>query len=111
MKERDKTSGKDLKKIETSDLPEKEFKIMVVKMLAEVRRMHEQSEDFNKESENRGKYQREIKELTNTITEMINSIEGFRSGPGEVEERSSGLEDRAVDSFSQRAKRTKNEKE
>ena len=39
--------------MEISDLPDKEFKTMVIKMLPVVRRtMHEQSENFNKEIEN-----------------------------------------------------------
>ena len=34
-----------------SDLPNREFKTAVIKMLPEVRReMHEQSEDFNKDT-------------------------------------------------------------
>lgn len=39
--------------MEISDLSDKEFKVLLMKMLAEVRRtMHEQNENFNTEIEN-----------------------------------------------------------
>lgn len=39
--------------MEISDLSDKEFKVLLMKMLAEVRRtMHEQNENFNTETEN-----------------------------------------------------------
>lgn len=44
--------------MEISDLPDKEFEITVIKMLLKVRRaMHEQSKNFNPETENIEKYQ------------------------------------------------------
>ena len=52
-KEQDKSPETNLNKIEMSDLPDREFKIMVMKMFTEVRRaMSEQSENFNKQTEN-----------------------------------------------------------
>lgn len=46
----DKTPEPDLNEKDLSDLSYKEFEIIVVKMLTEVKRtMHEQSENFNKE--------------------------------------------------------------
>ena len=49
-KEQDKNPEKDLNEMEISDLPDKELKIMVIKMHTKVRRtMYEQSENFNKE--------------------------------------------------------------
>ena len=77
-KEWDKTSETDLNEKEVNDLYDKEFKIMVIKMLTEVRRtMHEWGETFNKETENIRQYQTEIKELNNTTTKLKSSIEGF----------------------------------
>ena len=40
------------------------------------RTMGEQSENFNKEVENKGKYQLEVPELENTISELENTVEG-----------------------------------
>ena len=43
--------------MQISDLPDREFKITVIKMLTKVRRaVHKQSENFNKETENINKY-------------------------------------------------------
>ena len=49
-KEQDKTSEKELNETEISNLPNKEFKVMVIQMLNELgRRMDEHSENFKKE--------------------------------------------------------------
>ena len=62
IEEQDKTSEKELSKVEISDLPNKEFKVMIIKMLRELgRRMDEQSEKLeasNKKLENIKKSQR-----------------------------------------------------
>ena len=51
--------GGDLNEIELRYLPEKEFKVMVIKMLIKLgRRMDEHNEKFNKEIENIIKYHR-----------------------------------------------------
>lgn len=64
MKEQGKTSKKVLNETKISDLPDQEFKIMVINMLMELRRrMDEPSDNFNTETENFKKYQREITEL------------------------------------------------
>ena len=53
MKEQDKTSEKELNKMETSNLPDKNSKVMVIKLLIRLgRRVDELSENFNKEIEN-----------------------------------------------------------
>ena len=51
MKEQDKTS-EELSKVEICKLPDKEFKVMIIKMLNKPRRrMNEYSEKFNKDLE------------------------------------------------------------
>ena len=53
MKERDKTSEKTLSDIEINNPLDKEFRVMVIKMLTKLgRRMDEHSENFNQELEN-----------------------------------------------------------
>lgn len=48
-KEQEKTPETELNEPEISNLLDKEFKIMIIKTLAEVRRItHEQSENFNR---------------------------------------------------------------
>ena len=50
MKEQDKTSEKELNETEISSLPDKGFKIMVIKILNELRRtMEKHSENFKKD--------------------------------------------------------------
>ena len=72
MKEQDKISEGELSEMETSNLPSKEFKVMIIKMLKELgRRMDKQSEKLdvlNKELENIKKNQTEMK---TTITEIL----------------------------------------
>ena len=61
--------------MEIGDLPEKEFKVMMLKIIKELeRRTDGQSEnsDFNRELENK----REAPEMKNIITEMKNTLEG-----------------------------------
>ena len=58
---------------------DKEFKVMIIKMLAELRRrMDEHSENFDKETENVRKYQTESIELKNTISELKDILENWR---------------------------------
>ena len=53
MKEQDKTLEEELSKVEISNLLNKEFKVMNIKMLNKLRRgMDEHSEKYNKELEN-----------------------------------------------------------
>lgn len=54
--------------MKASDLPDKQFKIMVIKILTEIRRtIHEQGENLNKDIENI-----KIIELKNPITKLKN---------------------------------------
>ena len=84
--------------METSYLPEKDFKIMAIRMLNELRgRMDEHNENLNrgivsekKDIETLKKNQTEMK---NTITEMKNTLEGFDSRLDEAD-RISELETR-----------------
>lgn len=96
-----------------SDLPDKVFKIIVIKMLTDVKRtMREQSESFNKDIENIIKYQTRISKLQTIMTELKNSIEGFNSRLDQVKEKISEFKDRAVEFIqSEEQKARKNEKE
>ena len=48
MKKQDKTWNKELSEVEISNLPNKEFKVMIIKMLNKLRRrMDEHSENSN----------------------------------------------------------------
>ena len=84
MKQQEKTQENKLNEMEASNLPKKEFKIMVIRMLNELRgRMDEHNENLNREIVSIKKDIETIKkkqtEMKNTITEMKITIEGFYS--------------------------------
>lgn len=66
FKQINRSLGADLNEVDISELPNREFKIIVIKMLTDVRRIkHEQSVSFNKETENIKKYETEIIDFKN----------------------------------------------
>ena len=88
MKEQEKTPEKQLNEMEIGNLPEKAFRIMIAKVIQDLRkRMEAQTEKiqevFNKELEELNNKQTET---NNTITEMKNTLEGINNTITEVEE-------------------------
>lgn len=74
----------DPKEVELYSLPDKEFKIFILKKLNEIQEtverqlnkmVHEQNDKFNKETEAIIKNQTKTQELNNTMTELKISIE------------------------------------
>ena len=99
MKEPDKTSGKDLNYMELSNVPDKEFQVIVVKMFTELgRRMDKYSENFRKETENIKKRLIVVTEMKNTTNALKNTLKWFNSRLDEVEVQISKLEDKAMES-------------
>ena len=99
IREQDKTPEKQVNKVEIGNLPEKEFRIMIVKMIQDLGKRKEakikkMQEMFNKDLEELKKRQTEMK---NTVTEMKNTLEGINSRITEAEQRISDLEDRMVE--------------
>ena len=77
------------------NLPEKEFRVMIVKMIQNLRnRMEKLQETFNKDLE-------EVKSkqtvMNNTVTETKHTLEGINSRITEAEEQKSELEDKMVE--------------
>ena len=84
---------------EIGNLPEKEFRVMIIKMIQNLgNRMEAQikkiQEMFNKDLE---ELQNKQAVMNNTITEMKNALEGISSRITEAEERISEPEDRMVE--------------
>ena len=106
MKEQDKTPEKQLNEVEIGNLPEKEFRIMIVKMIQDLgirmeAKIEKMQEMFNKDLEElKNKHLEKLRnkqtEMNNTITEMKTTLEGFNSRITEAEERITDLEDRMV---------------
>ena len=107
IKEQDKSSEKQRNEVGIGNLPVKEFRIMIVKMIQDLRKIMEakiekMQEMLNKDLEElRNKHLEELKnkqtEMNNTITEMKNTLEGISSRITVTEERISDLEDRKVE--------------
>ena len=98
-KEQGKNPQDQINEEEIGSLPEKEFRVMVIKMIQDLgNRMEAQikkiQEMLNKDLE-------ELKSkqtvMNNTITEIKNTVEGINTRITEAEERISELEDRIVE--------------
>ena len=88
MKGQDETPKIQLSEVEIGNLPKKEFRIMIVKMIQDLRnRMEKMQEMFTEDPE----------ELKSKPTEMDNSLEVINPRITEAEEQISKLEDRMVD--------------
>ena len=83
MKEQDKTPEKQLNEVEIRNLPEKEFRIMIVKMIQDLRKrtqakIEKMQEMFNKDLEEwKNKTPRRIKEQTNRDEQYNNWNEKY----------------------------------
>ena len=85
--------------MEIGNLPGKEFRIMIVKMIQDIgktmeAKIEKMQEMFNKDLE---ELKNKQTEMNNTITEMKNTLEGINSRIIEAEERISDLEDKMVE--------------
>ena len=81
LKEQDKTPEKQLNEVEVGNLPEKKFRIIIVKMIQDLRKRMEakiekMQEMFNKDLE---ELKNKQTEMNNTKTEMKNTLEGINS--------------------------------
>ena len=99
MKEQSKNIQDQINEEEIGNLPEKEFRVMIVKMNQYLGNRMEAwiekiQEMFNKDLE---ELKNKKTEMNNTITEMKNTLEGINNRITEAEERISELEDKLVE--------------
>ena len=94
MKEQTRNTEVQINEEEIGKLPEKEFRIMIVKMIKNLEnRMEKMQESTNKDLEElKNKYT----ETNNTITEIKSTREGINTRISEAEEWMSELEDKMV---------------
>ena len=95
MKEQGKNPPDQTNEEEIGSLPEKDFRVMIVKMIQNLgNRMEKIQEMFNKDLE-------ELKSkqtvMNNTVSGIKNSLEGINSRITEAEEQISDLEDKIVE--------------
>ena len=84
MKEQTSNTEVQINKEEIGKLPEKEFRIMVVKMIKNLEnKMEEIQESINKDLE---ELKNKDAETNNTVTEIKNTLEGINSRISEAEE-------------------------
>ena len=90
---------------EIGKLPEKEFRIMIVKMIKDLESKREKmQESINKDLE---ELKNKHKETNNTITEIKNTPGGINSRISEAEEHISELEDKMVEITSEEQNKVK----
>ena len=105
MKEQTRNTEVQINEEEIGKLPEKEFRIMIVKMIKNLEnRMEKMRELINKDLE-----ELKNKQTNNTITGIKNTLEGIKSRISETEEQISELEDEMVEITSEEQNK-KNEK-
>ena len=93
MKEQTRNTEVQINEEKIGKLPEKEFRIMIVKMIKNIEnKMEKMQESINKDLEELKNKHKE----KNTITEIKNTLEGIDSRISEAEERISELEDKMV---------------
>ena len=107
MKEQGKNPTDQTNEEEIGSLPEKEFRVMIVKMIWNLgNRMEKIQETFNnledldlglEELEDLEEQKHKQKMMNNTINEIKNSLEGINSRITEAEERINDLEDKIVE--------------
>ena len=95
MKEQGQNPPDQTNEEEIGSLPEKEFRVMIVKIIQTLRnRMEKTQETFNKDLE---KLKSKQTMMNNTIHEIKNSLEGINSRIIEAEVQISDLEDKIVE--------------
>ena len=95
MKEHGKNSPDQTNEEEIGSLPEKEFRVMIGKMIQNLgNRMEKIQETFNKDLEETKSKQTM---MNNTINQIKNSLEGINSRITEAEKWISDLEDKIVE--------------
>ena len=109
MKEQGKNTPDLTNEEEIGSLPEKEFKIMIVKMIQNLgNRIDKMQETCNKDVEELKRNQAMMK---NTINEIKNTLERINSRINEAEEWVSDLEDKIVEiTTTEQNKKKNNEK-
>ena len=96
MKEQTGNTEVQINEEEIGKLPEKEFRIVVVKMIKNLEnKMKKMQKSINKNLE-----ELKNKHTNNTITEIKNTLEGIDSRISETEELISELEDKKVEKTS-----------
>ena len=106
MQEQTRNTDVQINEEEIGKLPEKEFRIMIVKMIKTLKnKMEKMQESINKDLEELKK-----KHTNSTITEIKNTLEGINSKISEAEECKIEVEDKMLEITAEEEKKEGNEK-
>ena len=95
MKEQTKNTQVQINEEKISKLPEKEFRILIIKIIQNLEnKMEKMQESINKDLE---ELKNKHTDTDNTIIEIKNTLEGINSRISETEERIRELEDKMVE--------------
>ena len=95
MKEQTKNTQVQINEEKISKLPEKEFRILIIKIIPNLEnKMEKMQESINKDLE---ELKNKHTDTDNTIIEIKNTLEGINSRISETEERIRELEDKMVE--------------
>jgi len=98
MKEQPRNTQVQIHEEEIDKLPEKEFRIMIIKIIQNLKnRMEQMQESINTFSKDLGEIKNKQREINNSITEIKNTLVWINNRVSEAEERMSELEDRMVE--------------
>ena len=92
MKGQDKTPEKQLNEVKTGNLPDKEFIIIIVKMIQDLEKRMEAKIEKTQEM-----FTKDLEELKDEQTEMNSTLEGISGTITEAEKWINDLEDRMVE--------------
>ena len=105
MKEQPRNTQVQINEEEIGKLPEKEFRIMIVKMIQNLEnKMQKMQESINKDLE---ELKNQHTETNNPITEIRNTLKGINSRISEAEEWISELQDKMVEITSEEQNKIK----
>ena len=105
MKEQTRNTEVQINEEEIGKPPEKEFRIMMVKVIKNLEnKMEKMQELINKDLE---ELKNKHTETNNTITEIKNTLEGINSKISEAEEQISELQDKMVEITSEEQNKLK----
>ena len=105
MKKQTRKTEVQINEEEIGKLPDKEFRIMTVKVIKSLaNKMEKMQESINKELE---ALKNKHTETNNTITEIKNTVEGINSRISEAEEQITELEDKIVEITSEKQNKVK----
>ena len=103
IKEQTRNTDVQINEEEIGKLPEKEFRIMIIKTIKNLEnKMEKMQESINKDLE-----ELKNKHTNNTFTEIKNTLEGINSRISEAEEQISELEDKMVEITSEEQNKVK----